>query len=83
VATVVGPATGHLDTGFFFPNTEVVPKFEVATACFSCSPPDLNSPKLSPITVKTTKIMFLNYNNNLELKSSVLTTITANTKYPT
>ena len=43
-----GAATGHLDTGFswfrcvykrmlrWFPN------FQVATTCFSCSPPDLN-----------------------------------------
>jgi len=44
-----GPATGHLDTGFsWFP---CVLKqmlrwfliFQVATICFSCSPPDLNS----------------------------------------
>ena len=45
----VGPATGHLDTGFsWFPCVykrmlRWVPSFQVATTCFSCSPPDLNS----------------------------------------
>ena len=43
-----GPATGHLDTGFFwFPCVykrmlRWFPSFQVATTCFSCSPPDLN-----------------------------------------
>jgi len=43
-----GPATGHLDTGFsWFPCVykqmlRWFPKFQVATTCFSCSPPDLN-----------------------------------------
>ena len=43
-----GPATGHLDTGFsWFPciykqMLRWFPRFQVATACFSCSPPDLN-----------------------------------------
>ena len=43
-----GPATGHLDTGFsWFPCVykqmlRWFSKFQVATACFSCSPPDLN-----------------------------------------
>ena len=43
-----GPATGHLDTGFaWFPfvykqTLRWFPRFEVATTCFSCSPPDLN-----------------------------------------
>jgi hypothetical protein len=37
---------------------EVVPKFQVATACFSCSPLDLNSSKLSSLAVKATKITF-------------------------
>ena len=43
-----GPATGHLDTGFsWFPCAlkqmlRWFPKFQVATTCFSCSPPDLN-----------------------------------------
>jgi len=42
------PATGHLDTGFsWFPcaQKQVLrwsPRFQVATTCFSCSPPDLN-----------------------------------------
>ena len=43
-----GPATGQLDTGFsWFPCVykrmlRWFPKFQVATTCFSCSPPDLN-----------------------------------------
>jgi hypothetical protein len=43
-----GPATGHLDTGFSpFPCVykqmlRRFPTFQVATICFSCSPPDLN-----------------------------------------
>jgi hypothetical protein len=42
-----GPATGHLDTGFsWFPcvykqTLRWLPTFQVATTCFSCSPPDL------------------------------------------
>ena len=43
-----GPATGHLDTGFsWFPCVykqmlRWFPRFQVATTCFSCNPPDLN-----------------------------------------
>ena len=43
-----GPATGHLDTGFsWFPSVykqmlRWFPRLQVATACFSCGPPDLN-----------------------------------------
>ena len=43
-----GPATGHIDTGFSrFPCVykqmlRRFPTFQVATTCFSCSPPDLN-----------------------------------------
>ena len=43
-----GPATGHLDIGFsWFPCVykqmlRRFPTFQVATTCFSCSPPDLN-----------------------------------------
>jgi len=43
-----GPATGHLDTGFsWFPSVykqmlRWFPRFQVATTCFSCRPPDLN-----------------------------------------
>ena len=43
-----GPATGHLDTGFsWFPCVckqmlRWFPTFQVATTCFSCSPPHLN-----------------------------------------
>jgi hypothetical protein len=33
-------------------NAEMVPKFQVATVCFPCSPPELNSSKLSPNAVK-------------------------------
>jgi hypothetical protein len=43
-----GPATGQLDTGFsWFPRVfkqmlRWFPKLQVATTCFSCSPPDVN-----------------------------------------
>ena len=43
-----GPAIGHLDTGFtWFPRVfqrmlRWFPTFQVATTCFSCSPPDIN-----------------------------------------
>ena len=43
-----GPATGHLDTGFsWFPCVykqmlRSFPRIQVATTCFSCSPPDIN-----------------------------------------
>jgi len=43
-----GPATGHLDTGFswflcaYKQMLRWFPSFQVATTCFSCSPPDLN-----------------------------------------
>ena len=42
------PATGHLDTGFsWFPCVYMqmlrwFPRLQVATTCFSCSPPDFN-----------------------------------------
>jgi hypothetical protein len=45
----------------------MVPKFQVATACFSCSPPDLNSSKLRSIAVKITKIIYVN--TNFEIKA--------------
>ena len=44
-----GPATGHPDTGFsLFPCVykqmlSWFLRFQVATTCFSCSPPDVNS----------------------------------------
>jgi hypothetical protein len=47
-ARQLAAATGHLDTGFsWFPcvykqTLRWFPSFQVATACFSCSPPDLN-----------------------------------------
>ena len=43
-----GPATGHLDTGFswlpciYKQMFRWLPRFQVATTCFSRSPPDLN-----------------------------------------
>ena len=43
-----GPVTDHLDTGFsWFPCVykqmlRWFPRFQVATTCFSCSPPNLN-----------------------------------------
>ena len=48
-AGLEGPATGHLDTSFSrFPCVykqmlRWFPRFQVATTCFSCSSPDLNS----------------------------------------
>jgi hypothetical protein len=59
-----GPATGHLDTGFsWFPCVykrmlRWFQRFQVATICFSCSPPDLNVNLLviSFICVYTCKI---------------------------
>jgi hypothetical protein len=56
------PATGHLDTGFsWFPCAykqmpRWFPRFQVATTCFSCSPPDLNS--------VVTNFMFVYMSNN-------------------
>ena len=44
-----GPATGHLDTGsswcpcVYKQMLRLFPTFQVATTCFSCSTPDLNS----------------------------------------
>jgi len=43
-----GPATGHLDTGFLWSPCvykqmlRSFQRFQVATTCFLCSPPDLN-----------------------------------------
>ena len=43
-----GPATGHLDRSFSWFSCvykrmlRSLPSFQVATSCFSCSPPDLN-----------------------------------------
>jgi len=43
-----GPSNGNLDTGFSWflcakkQMLRWFPKFQVATTCFSCSPPDLN-----------------------------------------
>ena len=58
-----GSATGHLDTGFScFPCVykrmlRWFPTLQVATACFSCSPPDLNF--LGPYFV----FMYVHYNH--------------------
>ena len=44
-----GSAPGHLDTGFswipcvYKQMLRWLPRFQVATTCFSCSPPNLNS----------------------------------------
>jgi hypothetical protein len=48
-----GPATGHLDTGFLgFPLSSTKSwngsQFQVATACFSCSPPNFKLIKIAP-----------------------------------
>jgi len=53
-----GPATGHFDTGFsWFPCVykellRWLPRFQVATTCFSCSPPDLD------LNLSVTSFMF-------------------------
>jgi hypothetical protein len=58
-----GPATGHLDTGFsWFPCVykrmlRWFPRLQVATACFSCSPPNLNF--LDPYFI----FMYMHYNH--------------------
>jgi hypothetical protein len=39
-------------------NAEMVPKFQVAIASFSCSPPDINSSKLKPLAVKANELSF-------------------------
>jgi len=58
-----GPATGHLSTGFsWFPCVYKLmlrwfPRFQVATTCFSCSPPDLNF--LDPYFI----FMYMHYNH--------------------
>jgi hypothetical protein len=46
----------------------MVPKFQVATACFSCSPPDLNLSKLSSLAGKATKFFFFKIILNLKSK---------------
>jgi hypothetical protein len=56
-----GPATGHLDTVFsWFPCAykemlRWLPRFQVATTCFSCSPPDLK------LNVSAISFIFLLY----------------------
>ena len=58
-----GPTTGHLGTGFsWFPCVYKrmlgwFPRLHVATACFSCSPPDLNF--LDPQFI----FMYMHYNH--------------------
>jgi len=58
-----GPGTGHLGTGFsWFPCVQKrilrwFPRLPVATACFSCSPPDLNF--LDPYFI----FMYMHYNH--------------------
>jgi hypothetical protein len=58
-----GPATGHLDAGFsWFPCVykrmlRWFPRLQVATTCFSCSPPDLNFLDLYFI------FMYMHYNH--------------------
>ena len=60
-----GPATGHLDTGFsWFPCVykqmlRWFPTSQVATTCFSCSPPDLNCCHLMCICCTVCVLLFL------------------------
>jgi hypothetical protein len=51
-AHLEGPATDHVDTGFlgfysFF--KKILRWFQVATACFSCSPPDIKLIKITAL----------------------------------
>jgi hypothetical protein len=55
--------TAHLDTGFigYFrlqANAEVVSKYQVVTAYFSCNLPDLNSSQTNPSVVRAIKLPF-------------------------
>jgi hypothetical protein len=62
LALLVGwsSSKGRFDTGFFgFP--EMVPKFQVATACFSCSPPNFKLIKITPCCGCRRFNCFLNY----------------------
>jgi hypothetical protein len=52
-------------------NAEMVPKFQVATACFSCSPPDFKLIKITPCC-GCRRFNFLNYRqNNQKFKISL------------
>jgi hypothetical protein len=42
------PETGFLGCPLLVANAAMVPKFQVATACFSCTPSYLNSSKRNP-----------------------------------
>lgn len=48
-----------------------LPGSKVATACFSCIPPDLNLSKLSSLAVKATKIIFAKYMSTLIRKIKI------------
>jgi hypothetical protein len=56
---------------YLWENAEMVSKFQVATACFSCSPPDSNASKLSYLAGKATKIIFPNYTSALIQKIKI------------
>jgi hypothetical protein len=55
------PAIGHFDTvflSFLQANVEMVPRFRVATAYFSCNPQDLNLLQLYQSAVKASRLYF-------------------------
>ena len=62
------PATGHFGTGFsWFPSVykrmlRWFPRLQVATACFSCSPPNLNF--LDPYFAFMLSLIFMYMHNN-------------------
>jgi hypothetical protein len=69
-AKIENSMTDHFDTEFLgFPvlkhivrgriQTEMIRKFQLAKARFSCNPPDLNLSKLNPSAVKATKLFNL------------------------
>jgi hypothetical protein len=40
----------------FWANDEIVPNFQIAVACFLCSPPDLNVSELNRLTIEVAKL---------------------------
>jgi len=76
-----GPATGHIRTGFsWFPCVykrmlKWFPRFQVATACFSCSPPDLNF--LDPYFI----FMYTHYNHCHRVTAHLQLTLRRLTSY--
>jgi hypothetical protein len=61
-------ASSLLDTGFLdtLPNAETVPNFEVAAACFSCSPHRFEFIKIKFLWSGGKQIIFKNYEIHYE-----------------